>query len=64
MKLVFVKTGSHMEFQSLGGRVVKGALLPDKPGYLWCHSPPQVLYNEFPSSAFSLPVLIYIRFPY
>lgn len=61
MKLVCMEICSSMEFPSQGGRVVKGTLLPDKPGYLWFHSPLQVLYNEFPSSAFSL---IYIRFPY
>lgn len=28
---------------------MKGALLPDQPaGCPWCHSPPGVLYNEFP----------------
>lgn len=42
MKLVFMEICSSMEFRSQGGRVVKGALLPDKPGYLWFHSPPQV----------------------
>lgn len=42
MKLVFMEICSSTEFQSQGGRVVKGALLPDKPGYLWFHSPPQV----------------------
>lgn len=39
MKLVFMEICSSMEFQSQGGHVVKGALLPDKPGYLWFHLP-------------------------
>lgn len=64
MKLVFMEICSSTEFQSQGGHAVKGSLLPDKPGYLWFHSTPQVLYNEFPPSVFSLPMLIYIRFPY
>lgn len=34
MRLVFMEIGSSMDLQSQGGHVVKGALLPDKPGYL------------------------------
>lgn len=47
-----MEISSSMEFQSQGGCVVRGALLPEGPGYLWFHCPPRVLHTEFPSSAF------------
>lgn len=52
MKVVFMEISSSMEFQSHIGCVVRGALLPEGPGYLWFHCSPQVLHTEFPSSAF------------
>lgn len=64
MKVVFMEISSSVEFQSQAGCVVRGALLPEEPGYLWFHSPLQVLHPEFPSSAFSPPRIISIRFPF
>ena len=50
---------SYVEFQSQGGRVVKGLRPPNKPGHLWFHSPPQALHNEFPSAALSSRAYLY-----
>lgn len=62
MKMVFTEICRSLECQSHVGCALKGALLPDKPGYLWFPSPTQALHTEFPSSDFSLPISI--RFPY